>query len=174
MGPNPTPRISDTPINASVEDSAAHAPELPLARLVSEIYESSPEVVRSTLLSQLVAKVYEVAAPHERIRMLEQLMMPLGVLSLVAVANGIFARIRFRSGWPEMQVRFEDAQNVQVSDVVALVNHVQQVSVQAIDGLAQLIAPSPVLAGSAAAAVLLKILLRRARTQRPMDNDLDP
>src|SRR5512133_27979 len=75
---------------------------------------------------QLVGQVYEAAPAAYRSRMLEQLLRPLGVLALVAVADGIFAKIRFRGGWPELHVRLEDAQNVRMSDVVTLVDYVQQ------------------------------------------------
>lgn len=122
-------------------------------------------------IAQLVGQVYELAPPAERSRLLEHLLKPLGVLSLVAVANGIFASIRFRSGWPEMHVRMEDAQNVQARDVITLVNHVQQVSAHAVDGLASLLAASPAMAGSAAAALLVTVLLQRARTRRAGDGE---
>jgi hypothetical protein len=42
-----------------------------------------------------MGQVYESASPSLRTRMLEPLMHPLGVLSLMAVANGAFAGIRF-------------------------------------------------------------------------------
>jgi hypothetical protein len=124
-------------------------------------------------IAQLVGQVYESAPPAERSRLLEHLMRPLGVLSLVAVANGIFASIRFRSGWPDMHVRLEDAQNVQARDVITLVNHVQQVSIHAVDGLADMLASSPVMTGSAAAALLMTVLLQRARTRRAGDGEVD-
>ena len=122
-------------------------------------------------IAQLVGQVYEFAPPAERSRLLEHLLRPLGVLSLAAVANGIFASIRFRSGWADMHVRVEDAQNVQARDVITLVNHVQQVSIQAVDGLADLLAASSVMTGSAAAALLITLLLQRARTRRADDGD---
>jgi len=92
-------------------------------------------------------------------------MRPLGVLSLVAIANGIFAKIRFRNAGQEPQVRFEDIQNVHTTDVIALVQHAQQVSVEAVDGLAQLLASSGGLTGSAAAALLIALLVQRARSR---------
>lgn len=122
-------------------------------------------------ISQLVAQVYESAPPALRSRLLEHLLMPLGVLSLVAVANGIFAKIRFRSGGPDMHIRFEDAQNVQASDVMALVDRVQEVSVKSIEGLAQMISTSPVISGSAAAVLLVTVLMQRARMRRVEDRD---
>ncbi|MBI2748284.1 MAG: hypothetical protein HYX43_02795 [Burkholderiales bacterium] len=122
-------------------------------------------------IAQLVGQVYELAPPAERRRLLEHLIKPLGVLSLVAVANGIFASIRFRGGWPDLQVRVEDAQNVQARDVITLVNYVQQVSVHAVDGLAHLLAASPVMTGSAATTLLITLLMQRARNRRADDRD---
>ena len=128
--------------------------------------------VSEAAIAQLVGQVYEFAPPAERRRLLEHLIRPLGVLSLVAVANGIFASIRFRSGWPDLNVRMEDAQNVQAGDVIALVDYVQQVSVNAVDGLAHLLSASPVLTSSAAATLLITVLVQRARTRRAEDRDI--
>lgn len=130
---------------------------------------AASEPLAEIALSQLVADVYEAAPLALRSRLLEQLMRPLGVLALVAVANGIFAKIRFRSGWPELQVRAEDAQGVQASDVMALVDRVQQVSVESVDGLAKLLIASPMMTGSATAALLVTLLMQRARTRRTGD-----
>lgn len=123
-------------------------------------------------IAHLVAQVYENSPPALRSRLLEHLLKPLGVLALVAVANGIFAKIRFRSGWPDMQLRMEDVQLVQASDVIALVERVQQVSVESVNGLARMLTTSPVMTGSAAAALLVSMLMQRSRTRRP-DDELD-
>jgi hypothetical protein len=122
------------------------------------------EVIDITI-PQLVAEVYEAAPAAERGRLLEQLLRPLGVLSLVAIADGIFAKIRFRGGWQELHVRLEDIQNVRAAQVVALVDHAQQVSVETVDGLAQWLTAAPFLSGSAAAALLLSLLVQRARSR---------
>ena len=92
-------------------------------------------------------------------------MRPLGVLSLMAIAGGVFASLRFRGGWQDFHVRLDDAQRVHAGDVIALVDHVQQVSVEAVDGLAQTLMASPIMAGSAAAALLVTLLLQRARSR---------
>jgi hypothetical protein len=120
-------------------------------------------------LPQLVAEVYESAPVTLRAQLLEQLMKPLGVLALVAISNGIFAKIRFQSGWPSMRVSFEDAQSVQAKDVVALVERVQQVSLHSFDGLAKVIETSPMLTGSAAATILLTMLFTAAKNRREND-----
>jgi hypothetical protein len=70
-------------------------------------------------------------------------------------------KIRFRGGWSDLPARMDDVQGVQVGDVIDLANFAQQVSSEAIGGLAQMLASSPVLASSVAAALLIKIVLRR-------------
>ncbi len=117
-------------------------------------------------IAQLVGQVYESAPATERSHLLEHLLRPLGILSLVAVADGIFAKLWFQCGRQDLQVRIEDAQNIRTSDVIALVDFVQQVSVEAVDGLAQVLTASPLMAGSGAAALLVTVLLHRARTRR--------
>ncbi|MDR3368745.1 hypothetical protein [Rhodoferax sp.] len=117
-------------------------------------------------VAQLVAQVYEAAPVAEKSRLLEHLLRPLGVLALVAVADGVFATIRFRGGWPQLHVRLEDAQGVRASDIATLVDYVQQISVNAIDGLAQVISMSPMAVTSASAALLLTMLVQRRLGQR--------
>lgn len=132
-----------------------------------------PRQVSEDTIAHLVGQVYESAPPAEKSRLIEFLLKPLGVLSLVSVANGIFANIRLRGDWSDMHVRPEDAQNVQASDVITLVNHVQQVSVHAVNGLTQMLAASPVMTGSAAAALLMTVLVQRAQIRRASDYTLD-
>ncbi len=132
--------------------------------------DPSPEPIPANIpIPQLVGQVYEFAPATVRGRILEHLLRPLGLLSLLVVANGIFAKIRFRTGWQDMGVHLDDVQNVQVSDVIALVDRVQLVSVESVDSLAQIIRASPVMAGSAAAALLVTALVQRARS-RPLQH----
>lgn len=127
------------------------------------------------LVPALVAKVYEEAPPVVRGRLIEHLLKPLGVLSLVAVANGVFANFALGNGSAVLQVNPEDAQRIGTRDVAALVSHVQQVSVQVVDGLSQILASSPVLAGSTATAMLLALLAKQAIGRTPIvGNDFDP
>lgn len=136
----------------------------PLSSLSAAGFQASPDAI-----PQLVAEIYESAPMRLRVKLLEQLIRPLGVLALVAISNGIFAKIRFKSGWPDMHIRFEDVQNVQPNDVVALVTRLQQVSQSSFDGLTKMLATSPVLAGSAAAAVLLTMLLKTTQHHHESD-----
>ena len=132
--------------------SKNHAPQQPPA---GEVHGLS--------IAQLVGQVYECAPPAVQKLLLTQLIQPLGLLSLAAVANGIFASLRFGSAEVDVQTRLESVNNsVQTHDVINLVNYVQQVSNQAVDGLADLLSVSPVGAGSAATAVLISLLMQRA------------
>jgi len=116
-------------------------------------------------IPDLMAQVYEAAPAVERCHLLEQLLQPLSLLSLAAVAGGVFAKIRLRCGWQQLDVRLDDLQNVRSADVAALVDYAQQVSVETVDGLAQMLSAMPLLSGSAAAALLVAMLLRRAGTR---------
>ena len=117
-------------------------------------------------IAQLAGQVYEAAPAIERCRLLEHLMRPLGVLSLVAVANGVFAKLWFRSGWHDLHIQEEDAHGVRAGDVIKLVDFVQQVSVEVVDDLAQLVGTLPMLACSAAAAMLVAALVQRAQIRK--------
>ena len=139
----------------------------------ADIVTPTPLPASDQAIAQLVGQVYEAAPATERSRLIAHLLQPLGVLSLVAIANGIFAKIRFRAGWPDLRVQAEDLQYVQSSDVIALVTRVQQVSAQFVDGLVELLTTSPTLTRSAAAALLLTVLLQRARSHRAGDPGFD-
>ncbi|MDE2082311.1 MAG: hypothetical protein KGI90_13260 [Burkholderiales bacterium] len=112
---------------------------------------------------ELIGTLYETAPAVERSRLLEQLLGPLGLLSMVAVADGVFARLRFRAGWPGLHVRPEDTHLVGAREVAALAEHALQVSVDVMGQLVQTIAASPTLAGSAAAGLLIALLAQGAR-----------
>jgi hypothetical protein len=131
--------------------------------------------VSELTVAQLVGKVYDEAPPAERGHLLEPLLRSLGVLSLAAVANGVFAKMRFRSGLQGLVVRPDDVQNVRSSDVVALVDHIQKAGVDAIDRLGPTLMASPAIAGCAAAALLVAILVQRMQGRRePASRDDHP
>jgi hypothetical protein len=119
---------------------------------------------------QLVGEVYTAAPAADKARLLQFLLPTLGVLPLIVVANGLFARMRFRDGWSNFQVRVEDLQQVRANDVVSLVERVQLAGSQVLDGLAQTLASSPALATTAAAGILIVLLTRRA-AERRIDED---
>ncbi len=93
-------------------------------------------------------------------------MRPLGILGLMAIANGVFAGIRLRSGLVDARVAPEEASAIEPGDVEKLADWVQQVSGDAIVGLSQLVAASPGLTKSAAAALLVSLLMQKAKNKR--------
>jgi hypothetical protein len=103
--------------------------------------------------------------------MLEHLMRPQGILSLMAVANGVFVSIRLRNPAIDPQVALEDTSAVQPNDVVKLADWVQQVSVEAIDGMTLLLSASPVLTRSTAAAVLMSLLIQISKQRISRSHD---
>lgn len=134
---------------------------------------AAPELQPEIEIPTLVAQVYEAAPAAERARLVETLLRPLGLLSLVAIAGGIFAKIRFRNAGQDLSVRIDDLRGIQASDVVALVHHAQQVSVETVDGLVQILSASGAPAKSAAAALLIGMLVQRARSRRSARIDQD-
>lgn len=128
--------------------------------------EATPSGAIKVEIPDLVAQVYESAPREERRALLAMLLRPLGLLSLAAIGNGIFAHLRLHGGWPEFRPRGEDLDRVRASDIAALVHHVQQVSIETVQGLTPLLKGSPVLAGSAAAAMLAAVLLQHSRRRR--------
>lgn len=163
----------DTPMGGpdqqALPAAALLAPHSSEAAVV--LYEAAPAATRTRMLTELVGQVYESAPLAVRGLLLEKLLRPLGALGLVTVAGGIFAKIRFRSGWEDSPLRLEDVKSVSTPDVLALVDRVQQASTGAIYGLGKVIAASPVLASSAAASVLLVLLIRSGRGKRSEDFD---
>lgn len=99
-----------------------------------------------SLLTQLVGQVYESASPAVRGLLLEKLLRPMGVLALVSVAGGIFAKIRLRGGLQAAPLGLDDVKSVSTSDVLALAERVQLASAIAIHAVSDVIANSPMLA----------------------------
>jgi hypothetical protein len=115
---------------------------------------------REPSVAMLVAAIYDNAPPSQRVRILDQLLRPLGLLSLCGIAGGVFATIRFRNRREFASVRIEDTDRVQPNDVVALVEHVQQVDVETITGLAQILVTASERPDSTAAAFLARVAQR--------------
>lgn len=150
----------------------AVSPQDPAHALLVETYVAAPDTRKHRMVALLIGSLYRQAPMPTRQQLLRHLTRPLGLLSLAVVAGGIFARLRLRSGWPETHPPLDELRRIQSRDVVALADYVQQVSLQAVDGLTQLIAAEPLIAGSTVAAMLVTLLMLRTsnRTTTP-DND---
>ena len=122
-------------------------------------------------VADLVSQVYALAPVAERERLLLALLPTAGLFSLVAVANGVFARIRLDEHWPSLHWLRDELVRVQPSDVSALVERLQFTRSDALDGLMQWAGTSPVLASSAAAGVLVTLLMHRKRQRTASDTE---
>lgn len=163
-------------VNDAVESNSRKAPPLstspvPVEVLVREVYEASPVIVKKNMLNLLVGGAYEASPLTVRKSLLEQLIRSVGVLGLVTVAGGVFAKIRLRGGWPHVLVNSDDLQMINKADVVALVDYVQQVSSGALVDVAQMLSSNPALTTSGAVAVLATIMLRRVPDRRRLPRD---
>lgn len=157
----PTPSVLPVFTTAGIAASALHN--------VLAHYESADAETRSHILTGLVSQVYETAPLPARRRLLETMLRPMGVLGLVTIAGGIFAKLRFGMGLHDTQLRLEDVGLVNTSDVSVLVDRLQQVNNTAVLSLASVVTSSPALASSAAASVLLVLLFKKARDRRDDD-----
>jgi hypothetical protein len=142
------------------------AKPVPVDVLVKQVYESAQPNVKNRMLNLLFGHAYAAAPPLVRKSLLEQLIRSVGVLGLVTVAGGVFAKIRLRGGWPDIAVHLDDLQDIRTPDVVALVDYVQRVSAEALIDAIKLLANNPALMGSGAVALLMSIMLQRIPDRR--------
>jgi hypothetical protein len=107
-------------------------------------WDASGREASDISVAELIGQAYASASETQRGLLLEELLRPLSVLSLMAVADGIFAKVRFRAGWPDPHVRSADIECVRADDVIALVEHVQRISGEVIAGWVEMVAQSAV------------------------------
>lgn len=145
-------------------------------RLLPRALERADPRVQRRVIGRLAARAFEAASPAERSRFIETLIRPLGLLSVAAVANGVFTPWRLGGAGGAPHVPVEEATQVQPRDLAALVEHALQVGAETLDGLAGVLAASPVVGTCSAAALLLAALAWMAsRRARPAaGSDFEP
>lgn len=119
--------------------------------------------------ARLITRLYTGADASLRARMLACLLRPLSPLGIVAVAAGAFAGFVHRGGDSDsLRVALEDVGRYSNEQIFELARFVEQVSPDALQQVANLIADNPVgiAAFSASVAMLLLRLLRRHATPR--------
>lgn len=129
--------------------------------LFFDCYDSAPQGDKDHFLALLVGRVYRDAPPVVRKRMIDHLLQPLGVLSLMAVANGAFFRVRLRPEFAGEPGGIAALQAVKSTDVVALVDFVLQVSSECVENLGSLLGPQVGVGAMVSFLVLLAVLKRR-------------
>ena len=119
-------------------------------------------------VARLVSRVYGSAGSPLRARMLACLVRPLGSLGLVAVASGAFASFLRRGGDRGASIPLDELGRYSSDQIFELAQFVEQVSPEAIQQVASLLADNPLgfAAFSAAAAMLLVRVVRGPAQKR--------
>jgi hypothetical protein len=100
-----------------------HAPAL--ERFIGN-HESAPSEARRTI-AESIGQSYAAAPTRDRIRILEALLRPMGIVALMGIGCGLFARIKSRNAaWQPFALHAEDIRSVLADDVVALAERVLQ------------------------------------------------
>lgn len=115
---------------------------------------------RTPRVPRLVARLYLAADQPLRAKLLACLVRPLSFLGLMAIATGAFARFLLVGGASGVTVAVEDAARFSSAQIFELARFVEQVSPQALQQFARLIAASPL--GAAAFSASAAVLLLRA------------
>ena len=124
------------------------------------------QVTRRSRVARLMSHAYGAAGAPLRATMLACLVRPLGSLGLVAVASGAFAGLLRRGGERATGLSLDEVGSYSNDQIFELVRFVEQVSPDAIQQVASLLADSPVgIAAFGAGAAML--LVRAVRHQEP-------
>lgn len=113
-------------------------------------------------VARLLARLYRQAAPAQRVRLLAQLLRPVGPLALVAIGAGAFARLMPARPWNGVTLSIADAEHIDAHQVLELALYVEQKSPELFLQLPQLVTDPRLWFGSATGA-LLWLLLRSNR-----------
>jgi hypothetical protein len=115
------------------------------------------------LMPLWVAGLYRDAHAGLRAQLLERLLRPMGVLGLVAVADGVFAALRHRHGWHDARVTAEDTAAVSADHVFQLAAYLQERAPEALASLTDLLASHPAALATVSGALLWDLLRRSSR-----------
>jgi hypothetical protein len=114
--------------------------------------------------------LYRAAKPPLRPRLLACLLKPLGPLGLAAIAAGAFGRYLYRGGAEDATTVIGDVARFSNEQLIELARFVEQVSPDAFQEFARLIADNPIgIASFSASAVLL--LMRALSRNGAADTD---
>ena len=113
-------------------------------------------------VARLVSRVYRAANDAMRADMLASLLRPLGILSLVAVASGAFARLLQRNGVVPDTISTADIVRYSSDQIFELTLFVHEVNPDALQQLAEQLAQNT-MGMTAVSAMALALLHRRLR-----------
>jgi hypothetical protein len=114
------------------------------------------------VVARLVSRVYRAANDAMRAEMLARLLRPLGILSLVAVASGAFARLLQSNGVVPDTISTADVVRYSSDQILELTLFVQEVNPDTLQQLAEQLAQNT-MGMTALSATALVLLHRRLR-----------
>jgi hypothetical protein len=116
-------------------------------------------------IARVVSRVYRAANGALRADMLAHLLRPLGVLGLVSVASGAFARLVRRDGLVPDTISAEDMVRYSSEQIRELTVFVHEVNPQALQSLAEQLAQNSMgIAALSTAALLMLLRTTRGRS----------
>lgn len=126
---------------------------------MDETHRSDAADSKATALVPLyVSGVFREAPVGFRAELVQCLMRPVGALGLVAVAGGVFAGVRQRHGWAQLQVTIEDVARISADQVLELAAYLQQTTPEVFGQVGELLARQPAMASGLSAVLLLHVL----------------
>jgi hypothetical protein len=111
-----------------------------------------------TPIPKLIATAYGEAAGPLRVKLLECLLRPVGVLGLVAIATGAFGELLRRGSYRRLDITLDDAARVTTDQMLELARYVEQYKPETFQQIASLLAETPVGIASVSGSVLLLAL----------------
>ena len=121
---------------------------------------AAPATVAPALgsVAPLVAAFYADAPNSLRLRLLDQLLRPVGPLALCAIAAGGFARLLPPGHWTGVQLHLEDAMRISAAQVFELARYLEQKCPEWLLQLPELLNDNPVALGTLSGAMLMVAL----------------
>jgi len=111
-----------------------------------------------TSLPPLIADFYAEAPPSLKVRLLDNLLRPVGPLALVAIAAGAFGNLLPSARWRSVTVTLDDVARISASQVLELARYVEQKSPDVLLQLPKLLGDSPLATSTVSGALLLLVL----------------
>ncbi|MBV8125159.1 MAG: hypothetical protein JOY60_06825 [Burkholderiaceae bacterium] len=105
---------------------------------------------------QCIARLYAEAQMDERAHIVELLLRPIGALSLIGVAGGLFAKIRFKAPWENARIAARDIELIKPEDVLELAIQAEEIEPNILVRLLDMVDASPRLSDLPSAADIAK------------------
>jgi len=118
-------------------------------------------------LPALVSDVYCAAPAPLRVKLLECLLRPVGPLALAVIASGAFGAFLQRRTWNAVSLSLDDAARISGDQLFELVGYLEQANPEVFLQMPALLASSPLALATGSGALLLALLHRKQRDQRP-------